>query len=293
MYIYIYIYIYIAHSYLFIHRPGSARQGGRCAAGSTWVLIWYSIHACIHIYPMSVFLLCGSPWGPVCSVWAPCGALPSGGLPLFGVPPPVLTDSLRARRAALRPAHAQPTLSHTPPASLAVAAVIFTIQFTDVLIHTSVSFTGPSGFAWWIPFTPAFTELPHLPCIACGRAGALLQSHSQFNSQMCSSTPQFHSQALRALRGFLLCIPFTPAFTELLHLSCIARRRAAALLQSHSQFNSQMCSITPPLVAPPSSVVKCFWGVFVRGFEVLFLSSVCVSVSGVLFSVGVCVCATC
>jgi len=56
---------------------------------------------------MSVCVLCGSPWGPVFSVWAPCGALPSGGLPPFGVPPPVLTDSLRARRAALRTAHAQ------------------------------------------------------------------------------------------------------------------------------------------------------------------------------------------
>jgi len=56
---------------------------------------------------MSVIVLWGSPLGPVCSVWAPCGALPSGGLPPFGVPPPVLTDSLRARRAALRTAHAQ------------------------------------------------------------------------------------------------------------------------------------------------------------------------------------------
>jgi len=45
----------------------------------------------------------------------------------------------------------------------------------------------------------------------------------------------------------------------------------------------------------PSSVVKCLWEVFVWGFGVLFLSCVCVSVSGVLFSVGVCmcVCVTC
>jgi len=34
---------------------------------------------------------------------------------------------------------------------------------------------------------------------------------------------------------------------------------------------------------------ECLWGVFVWGFGVLFLSCVCVSVSGVLFSVGVCV----
>ena len=44
------------------------------------------------------------------------------------------------------------------------------------------------------------------------------------------------------------------------------------------------------VVAPPSSVVKCLWEVFVWVFGVLFLSCECVSVSGVLFSVGVCVC---
>jgi len=42
------------------------------------------------------------------------------------------------------------------------------------------------------------------------------------------------------------------------------------------------------VVAPPSSVVKCAWEVFAWGFGVLLLSCVCVS--GVLFSVGVCVC---
>jgi len=47
------------------------------------------------------------------------------------------------------------------------------------------------------------------------------------------------------------------------------------------------------VVAPPSSVVKCLWEVFVLGVGVLFLSCVCVSVSAVLFSVGVCVYATC
>ena len=45
------------------------------------------------------------------------------------------------------------------------------------------------------------------------------------------------------------------------------------------------------VVAPPSSVVKCSWEVFVWGCGVLFLS--CVSVSGVLFSVGVCVVCVC
>ena len=37
-------------------------------------------------------------------------------------------------------------------------------------------------------------------------------------------------------------------------------------------------------------VVKGLWEVFVWRFGVLFLPCVCVSVSGVLFSVGVCVC---
>jgi len=40
-------------------------------------------------------------------------------------------------------------------------------------------------------------------------------------------------------------------------------------------------------------VVKCLWEVFVWGFGVLFLTCACVSVSGVLFSVGVCVHVTC
>jgi len=37
-------------------------------------------------------------------------------------------------------------------------------------------------------------------------------------------------------------------------------------------------------------VVKCLWEVFIWGFGVLFLSCVCASVSGVVFSVGVCMC---
>ena len=41
------------------------------------------------------------------------------------------------------------------------------------------------------------------------------------------------------------------------------------------------------------SVVKCLREVFVWGFGVLFLSCACVSMSGVLFSVDLCVCVTC
>jgi len=44
------------------------------------------------------------------------------------------------------------------------------------------------------------------------------------------------------------------------------------------------------VIAPPSSVVKCLWDVFVWVFGVLFLSCACVSVWGVLFSLSLCVC---
>jgi len=47
-------------------------------------------------------------------------------------------------------------------------------------------------------------------------------------------------------------------------------------------------SFVQTVYPPPSSVVKCLWGVFVWG--VVLVVCVCVSVSGVLFSVGVCVC---
>ena len=44
------------------------------------------------------------------------------------------------------------------------------------------------------------------------------------------------------------------------------------------------------VVAPPSSVVKCLWGVFVWGFGVLFLSCVCVCRCRGSCSLSVCVC---
>jgi len=51
-------------------------------------------------------------------------------------------------------------------------------------------------------------------------------------------------------------------------------------------------SLFAPHLFTPPCVVKCVWEVFVWGFVVLFLSFVCVSVSGVNpFSVGVCACA--
>ena len=55
----------------------------------------------------------------------------------------------------------------------------------------------------------------------------------------------------------------------------------------------QRRKLRPPANTFPSSVVKCLWEVFAWGFGVLLLSCACVSVSGVLFSVGVCVCVTC
>ena len=42
--------------------------------------------------------------------------------------------------------------------------------------------------------------------------------------------------------------------------------------------------------SPRINPIKCLWEVLVWGFGVLFLLFVCVSVSGVLFSVVVCVC---
>jgi len=60
------------------------------------------------------------------------------------------------------------------------------------------------------------------------------------------------------------------------------------------------CSARPPtrawevartVVAAPSSVVQCLWEVFVWGF--VLVVCVCVSLSGVLFSVGVCAPVTC
>ena len=50
-------------------------------------------------------------------------------------------------------------------------------------------------------------------------------------------------------------------------------------------------SVARTVVAPPSSVAKCLWGVFVWGFGVLFLLCVCVGVGGVVLCR--CVCVTC
>ena len=61
---------------------------------------------------------------------------------------------------------------------------------------------------------------------------------------------------------------------------------------SHPSF-FRAWEVARTVAAPPSSVVKWLWGMFVWGFGVLFLSCACVSVSGVLFSVGVYVCVTC
>jgi len=79
--------------------------------------------------------------------------------------------------------------------------------------------------------------------------------------------------------------------------------RLALLLLLLTKFNLKLnrsriqYSASPPpystrrqrtVVAPPSSVVKCLWEVFVWG--VVLVLCVCVSVSGVLFSVGGFVC---
>jgi len=46
-----------------------------------------------------------------------------------------------------------------------------------------------------------------------------------------------------------------------------------------------------PVVAPPSSVVKCWWEVLVWAFGALFLSCLCVG--GIVLCRCVCVCTTC
>ena len=58
------------------------------------------------------------------------------------------------------------------------------------------------------------------------------------------------------------------------------------------KLNTRAWEVARTVVAPPSSVVKCLWEVFVWGvvLVVCVCVCVCVSVSGVLFSVGVCVC---
>jgi len=55
---------------------------------------------------------------------------------------------------------------------------------------------------------------------------------------------------------------------------------------------TRVWEVVRTVTAPPSIVAKCGGGegVLVWSFVVLFLSCACVSVSGVLFSVGVCVC---
>ena len=68
------------------------------------------------------------------------------------------------------------------------------------------------------------------------------------------------------------------------------KKKIFTFLGTSARPHTRACEVTRTVVAPPSSAIQCLWGVFVWGFGVLFLSCVCVSVSGVLFSVGVCVC---
>ena len=65
-----------------------------------------------------------------------------------------------------------------------------------------------------------------------------------------------------------------------LHLDC------EPLTLTSARPPTRAWDVARTVVAPPSSVVKCLWEVFVWG--VVLVVCVCVSVSGVLFSVGVC-----
>jgi len=80
-------------------------------------------------------------------------------------------------------------------------------------------------------------------------------------------------------------LPFWAMFGEFgdLHDVGLAGGRLGPCLLWIFSFTTQVRTV----VAAPSSVVKCLWEVFVRG--VVLVVCVCVSLSGVLFSVGVCV----
>ena len=73
------------------------------------------------------------------------------------------------------------------------------------------------------------------------------------------------------------------------HVSIRPRRTSTLPLTLTSAWPpTRAWEVARTVVAPPSSGVKCLWEVFVWG--VVLVVCVCVSVSGVLFSVGVCVC---
>jgi len=63
---------------------------------------------------------------------------------------------------------------------------------------------------------------------------------------------------------------------------------ALPLMLTSARPPTRAWEVARTVVAPPSSVVKCLWEVFVWG--VVLVVCVRVSVSGMLFSVGVCVC---
>jgi len=69
-------------------------------------------------------------------------------------------------------------------------------------------------------------------------------------------------------------------------LTPAARKQHTVLTQT----NTCTSQVARTVVAPPSSVVKCLWGVFVWGVGVLFLSCVCVGVGRLVLSMCVCVC---
>jgi len=137
--------------------------------------------------------------------------------------------------------------------------------------------------------------VPHPPPIHRVKGSTLTLSFTgpaAAAAAMVPHSPPIHRNALAhilihnaRIRTSLPCTGLAVA-SEIVHtsLSFTGSTAAAAAMVPHPPAHSQKRS---------SSVVKCLWEVFVWGLGVLFLSCVCVSVSGVLFSVGVCVCVTC
>ena len=145
--------------------------------------------------------------------------------------------------------------------------------------------------SWWESFILSFP--PHLQSLHyCNTTARLLR-----NTRPPPPTPGLYAIHHTLLEMAILCKGQTDGerLGECASFRILWRMRTMHGRQAASPDHlSQLTfwKVARTVVAPPSSVVKCLWEVFVWGFGVLFLSCacVCVSLSGVLFSVGVCVC---
>jgi len=100
-----------------------------------------------------------------------------------------------------------------------------------------------------------------------------------------------HLRVRDAQGYFEFCFELCFVFCYSIGLSCVG----VGFVVKHRELGPSLNMLpftTGPrtVVAPPSSVVKCFWEVFVWGFGVLFVSCVCVGVGGAVLCRCVCVC---